>query len=51
MKNAHRFALSWENLEREKERERSRKRKREREREREQQIIDKIEIETYLFMK
>ena len=34
--------------ERERERESERKRKKEREREREQQIIDKIEIDTYL---
>ena len=43
--NAQRFALSGELLEREKEIER------EREREKEQQIINKIKIKTYLFVK
>ena len=44
-KDAHRFALSGERLERE------RKREREWERKREQQIMNKIEIDTYLFVK
>ena len=61
--NAHRFALSRELLERERERKKEREREiererdserereRKREREREHQIINKIKIDTYLFLK
>ena len=53
--NAHRFAISWELLEREKEKEeeraKERKRAKESEREREQQIINITKIDTYLFVK
>ena len=51
--NANRFSLSWQLFrEREKEWKKEKEReKKERKREREQQIITKIEINTYLFVK